>query len=232
MKGVWLCCLVASVFLCASTASCEQGRQAAGIRVGMLWWPADPDQAFKALKNDVEDCLVANIHRAAPDVVFARQQQIRDALFPLLEPATQPATEEALATLLGRDDVRKRLASQGLRYLIVFSGGTSETQPGGGIVCGAGFGAGGCFGYSWQDETTRLDAAVWPLAGDRPLHRERAGAQGTTVVPAFILPLPIPAHSRETACRELGERLGQAILKIDADDAASGKAPGLPAERP
>lgn len=214
--------------LWAGDAVCEPMPNAASIQVGMLWWPADPDQSMKALKSDVEDCLVDHIQHVAPDVVVVRQQVIRDALFPLLEPSTQPATEEALAVLLTRQDVRQRLAGRGLRYLVAFSGGTREAPPGGMVMCGAGYGGGGCFGFSWQGEATRLDAALWPLTGGGVLHRETATVEGTSVVPAFILPLPIKAHSRSAACRELGERLGQAILKIEAESPSPGRvhAPG------
>lgn len=224
MKGIWALCLVFAALSWAGEAVCEPTPKAASIQVGMLWWPADPEQSMKALKNDVEDCLVDHIRRVAPQVVVVRQQAIRDALFPLLEPSTQPSTEQAFAALLARQDVRQRLAGRGLQYLVAFSGGTREAAPGGMVLCGAGYGGGGCFGFSWQGEATRLDAVLWPLTGEGVLHRETATVEGTSVMPAFVLPLPIRAQSRSAACRELGEHLGQAILKIEAGNTGAGGA--------
>lgn len=194
---------------------------AAAIAVGIVGWPADPSDAMHAMGSDMEACLVARIVEAAPEIVVTRQRTIRDALFPLLEPATQPATEEAFAALLARDEVRGRLVQRGLHYLIAFSGGTLKDKPGGGILCGGGFGAGGCLGFSWQGETTALDAALWSLDAGVRIRHEDARVEGMFVMPAFILPVPIPARTKAQACHELGGKIARAIRQTAAEHAAN-----------
>lgn len=207
--------VAASLFFSVSFAA--QADAPAAIPVGIVWWPADPADAMHAMGSDTEDCLTARMREIAPEIVVTRQRAIRDALFPLLEPATQPATEADFAALLAREDVRARLVHRGLRYLIVFTGGTRKEEPGGFILCGGGFGAGGCLGFSWQGETTALDAALWSLDDGAKLGHESAKAEGKSVMPAFVLPVPIPARTKAEACHELGSRIARAIRQAAAE---------------
>jgi len=202
-----------------------QAEAPAAIPVGIVWWPATPTDALYAMGGDIEDCLTARIREVAPEIVVTPQRTIRDALFPLLEPATQPATEEGFAALLAREDVRARLMRRGLRYLIVFSGGTLEDEPGGFILCGAGYGGGGCLGFIWQGETTALNAALWSLDDSVKLRHEDAKVEGTFLMPAFGLPVPIPASTRAQACHELGNRIARAIRQTAAQPAEIPQAP-------
>ncbi len=181
------------------------------VTVGILGWPLDPSDTLHALVNDVEQCLTARITQTAPEVRLLPQRDVRNALFPLLEPATQPRDEAAFASMLARPDVRARLQGRGVRYLVVFAGGTRKAGWEGGILCGAGMGGGGCLGFAWQSEHTMLDAALWSIHGDAPLSRQAAKVEGTSVMPAFGLPIPIMARTRSEACEELGTRLANAI---------------------
>lgn len=198
-----------------------QAQTLSSIQVGLVSWPLDKTHSSSALGGDIEECLVSRIHDVAPEIVLIPQRAIRDALFPLLEPATAPETEEEFAALLSREEVRRRLASRGLRYLVAFAGGTMRPDWKGGILCGAGYGGGGCLGFAWQDETTALSATVWSLAVASVAQREDAKAEGTSVVPAFLLPLPILAHTRQSACNELGSRVALAIRKAVSENPAS-----------
>jgi hypothetical protein len=216
--GIARALVATSLFFC--TPLHAQADAAAAIAVGIVGWPADPSDALHAMGSDMEACLVARMREVAPEIVVTRQRTIRDALFPLLEPATQPATEEAFAALLAREEVRGRLVQRGLHYLIAFSGGTLKDKPGGGILCGGGFGAGGCLGFSWQGETTALDAALWSLDAGVRIRHEDAKVEGTFVMPAFILPVPIPARTKAQACHELGSKIARAIRQTAAEHAA------------
>ncbi len=186
------------------------------IRVGVVEWPADAGETVSTLDSKIEDCLTARLREAAPEIVVVPQRAIRDALFPLLEPSTQPQSEAEFAALLARPAVHARLVERGLRYLVAYSGGTRRAPPQGGILCGAGMGGGGCLGFSWHGEATTLDAALWSLDASAPLHHERAAVEGTFMMPAFVLPIPIPARTEARACQELGTRIAEAIREATA----------------
>lgn len=213
--GLARACLAAVLLLCMPVHA--QSPASAATRVGIVWWPADPGDAVNALKSDMEDCLGARIREIAPEIIVVRQGTIRDALFPLLEPATQPATEAAFAAMLARKEVRERLSRHGLRYLVAFTGETSKAKPGGFVLCGAGYGGGGCLGFAWRDESTSLDAALWSLEESVAVQRrEGAKAEGVSVMPALIFPVPILARTQKAACSELGTRLALAIRQAAA----------------
>lgn len=218
-----------TALLLALTLSCAAFAQApASITVGIVGWPLDTADTLHALVSDVEDCLSARIRAVAPEVAIVPQRAIRDALYPLLEPATQPQSEEAFAKLLARDDVRARLSARGLRYLIAFAGGTRKDDWGGGILCGAGYGGGGCLGFMWRGEGTALDAVLWSLHGRPTVRREAAKVEGTSIVPAFLLPIPLMAQTQAEACRELGTRVANAIRESAAQRPASPDSPAQP----
>jgi len=193
----------------------------AALTAGIVWWPADPGDPMHAFGSQLEECLTARIRDVAPEIVVLPQRVVRDALFPLLEPGTQPATEAAFAALLARKDVHARLVQHGLRHLIAFAGGTLLAKPHNFILCGAGPGGGGCFGFAWQGETTALDAALWFLGDGPSLQRKAATVEGTTLIPAFVLPIPIPARTKAEACRELGTRIATAIRQMAAERAGT-----------
>jgi hypothetical protein len=218
---------VAVGFGCASSPRESEGAAtppaASSIAVGVVWWPASPLEGADALASDVEARLTTRIRDVAPEVTVVSQRIVRDALYPLLEPATQPASEAAFAALLAREDVRARLTQRGLRYLVAFTGKTEVAAPGGFILCGAGYGGGGCFGLMWQGENTTLDAAVWPLADGVEVRREHSEVEGAFVMPAFVLPIPIPARTMAAACRKLGTRIAEAIREMESERVREGR---------
>jgi hypothetical protein len=208
--------VAASCLLCPPLLAAADAPEA--VAIGIVWWPADPDDAMAALGSEIEDCLIARIEEVAPEIAVTRQHAIRDMLFPLLEPSTQPTTEADFAALLARADVRARLARRGLAYLVAFSGGTRRDAPGGFILCGAGYGGGGCLGFAWRGETTALDAALWSLDSGTEFGHEEAMVEVTSVLPAFGLPVPIPARTQAQACRELGGRIARTIRAAKAEE--------------
>ncbi|MFZ5555290.1 MAG: hypothetical protein ACOZDY_00985 [Pseudomonadota bacterium] len=180
--------------------------------VGLVWWPADPADPRHKFGRETEECLAASIRAHAPGVRIVPRQKIRDALYPRLEPATQPPTEEAFAELLARPAVQERLRGLGLTHLVAFTGGTDAPPFQGGILCGTGYGGGGCLGFAWQDKTTTLAAALWDLERRERVAQEKARTEGTTIVPAFVLPIPLIADTHTAACQELGAQVARGVL--------------------
>jgi len=179
--------------------------------IGLLWWPADPSKAMYSFSRSVDRCLTRQFHLSLPDVPVIGHKVVQDMLYPLMEPGTQPGSELEFAGLLRRDDVRARLAGKGLRYLVAFSGSTRTDEWNGGIFCFGGYGGAGCLGFAWASKETALDAVLWDLQKDNGARHETGGDTGTSMVPAFILPIPLLASTQGEACRELGSRIVGAI---------------------
>jgi hypothetical protein len=179
--------------------------------IGLLWWPADPAQATYSFSRDTGECLLRELARSLPGYRLVGHGQVQDMLYPLMELATQPESEQEFAAVLQRADVRSRLAEKGLRYLVAFSGSTYHSGWKGGILCGASDGGGGCLGFAWASKTTALDAVLWDLAEAGKSAHAEATDTGTSVMPAFILPIPIPARTQTDACRELAVRIAAVV---------------------
>jgi hypothetical protein len=156
----------------------------------------------------IDKCLTKALVDRYAGIEVVPQGSVRDGLFPLIEPATQPDTEEALGAFLERSDVRARLASMGIRFLAVYSGGLEHGPQKGFVEC-SGY---GCLGLAWQGETSSIDVAVWELEG-KPQRGSRQSARvtGTDVTPAWFIPVPIPANTEAKACADIASRIGDFI---------------------
>jgi len=175
--------------------------------IGLVWWPANlAYEAFESARK-VEHCLIDELERIAPEVDLVDQGILRDDLYPLLEPATQPASVEAFGAMLERADVRQRLAGLGLDFLIAVAAQTRDDEGQGLILCGYT----GCLGFAWQDQSTRIQAVLWQLDGQELLQKPEVETHGTSVYPTFLLPVPLLARTRVAACRELAVRLASGI---------------------
>jgi len=192
------CCVLLLLLLLTTHAFAAQ-------RFGLLWWPADPANPSNPFIESMQDCLYKRLVAAYPNGDFVVSASIRDMLFPYLEPATQPGTEETLAELLSRDAIHARL-SQHIDYLVTFSGATTMEAKGG-IVCGAGYGGGGCLGLAWTNKDTQVRIVIWDINSHTPSARQEARTRGTAWMPAFILPIPIPALTEREACHDISHQI-------------------------
>lgn len=213
LMAMWLCQAADPV-----RAAAKQNDSGPMIGIGLLWWPADRADPRYETARSVEECVARVLAHEAPESRLVRQAKMRDAMFPLMEPGTEPRSESDLVALLQRPDVRERFVLMGLRYLVIIGGG-KQTEPARGfIACGAGMGGGGCLGYMWQNERSEFHAALWDLPGQALIAHPSAQTQGTTIVPAFVLPIPIYARSLESACTLLAERILEDIRRGLAGD--------------
>jgi hypothetical protein len=174
-------------------------------QVAIVGWP------LAAARRDevdaIERCLRSAIERELPGVRIVGERRVREALYPLLEPSTQPATEEDFARLLARVDVQLRLGGLGIDRLVAFAGGHSPPVERGAALCSYY----GCYGYAWQTEHSRLDAALWDVSAARIRESFEATATGITAIPVVVLPIPLPARTLEQACDRLGQAVASAL---------------------
>lgn len=206
LRAVLVLLVTATVVAGAQTAVENQGAR----NIGLLWWPADPSRSMYSFSRQIDRCLTRQFAKSLPDFSIVGHEVVQDMLYPLMEPGTQPGSDLDFAEMLRREDVRARLASRGLRYLVAFSGSTDTGERHGGIFCGGGYGAAGCLGFAWATKETALDAVLWDLKKNGSTHA--AGSDtGTSMVPAFILPIPLIASTQNDACRELGSHIVSAI---------------------
>jgi len=159
------------------------------------------------------DCVGNRLAQASPPFEVIAADQVRLAFFPWLEPSTAPKSLEDLQRWAAEPAIRNKMRAIGARYLLEFHGGTKTQIPGGGILCGAGYGAGGCFGFAWGSRDSAFNATLLDMReGGAPLDASAMQHSGV-YVPAFILPIPLMAATESKACEELSQRIHDRLTR-------------------
>ena len=144
--------------------------------------------------------------------VSTLEERTRMLFFPWLEPVTAPVGVDALNAFLADPVIHARFRALGIRHLLAYEGGTETNFDSGGIICGAGMGGGGCFGLSWGEKVSEFNVQLFDLDSIEkpiPLHVRESGK---TVMPAFILPIPLIPATEGIACEALARAIHQRLF--------------------
>ena len=104
-------------------------------------------------------------------------------------------------------EIRLRLRSLQIRFIVSIEGNTeSNTFPG--MLCGPN----GCFGLYASHDISRISAVVLDVASTAPAQEVKTEAGGHTIMPAFVLPIPLAiAQTESKACDDVSQKL-QSLL--------------------
>ena len=155
-------------------------------------------------------CVAGNLERARPELAAVPPRTFRSALFPWLEPSTAPRDLETFARLIARPAVSARLAELKVRYVAVVSGATTMGAYKGGILCGAGYGGGGCLGLTWAVRESRIATALWDVKRNVRAAFDAEG-KATWVIPAFIIPIPLLAPTELPTCGAVTQQIADQL---------------------
>lgn len=134
----------------------------------------------------------------------------QDALFPWFEPAQAPRTLDELNNLISRPEIRERIFSLKVRYLISMAVSTeSDGFPG--FVCGAGYGGAGCLGLGWENQDFAMYAIVWDLKTGAEAGELTASSAGKSLAIGAGIPIIFTAYTEEDACEALAAALGKVL---------------------
>ena len=192
------------------TATVQEVREAdtgmsAGESIVVLGRRSQPATAETEL--DFISCVAGNMTRGAAPVSVIPEQEFIDATFPWFEPRTAPARANDLPALLDHPPIANRLARMGLKYLVWIEGSTERTDSGGSLSCAVTPAGGGCFGFlSWENDSA-YEASIWDIETGVNAGRISSEAIGTSYMPAVIVPIPILARVRSSACTALADQL-------------------------
>ena len=156
---------------------------------------------------DFIQCVNKSLSKEQDYFNLIQTEYFQNMLYPWLEPRTAPQTPEDLPEFLSRDLVRGTLETHNVKYLINISGETKTNSSSGALSCAAGPGGGGCFGLAWWDDTSSYSASVWDIAQQSSVGSVSATVSGTSVIPALIIPIPIIARTKSSACDGLVKQL-------------------------
>lgn len=159
------------------------------------------------------DCVADKVQGGSRKLQVRSEGEFRDALFPWLEPRTAPRNADALPELLERPGVSERIKERDIRYIIWIQGDTERTGGGGSLSCAAGPGGGGCFGLAWWENLSAYEATIWDLDDGTRAGKVSTNVNGTSVIPAIVVPVPLIARTQAAACKGLARQLQTFIIE-------------------
>ena len=181
-----------------------------GERAAVALLPAPGDSADLLAAYRARKCLG---ERLQPALEVLDRDALRHRMYPWLERSVAPSSAAALLDFLGEPALRATLQSIGVRYIVLFSGKTSTDFDKGGIVCGGGFGAGGCFGFSWGTRDSSFHAVVLDIQQGATAGDPQSRRTANVYMPAFVLPIPLIGATEGEACEELAKQVRGLVLR-------------------
>ncbi|HEX7035994.1 MAG TPA: hypothetical protein VF210_09475 [Pseudomonadales bacterium] len=153
------------------------------------------------------DCVSRNMRSGGNAIRVIHEDEFRDALFPWFEPRTAPVNTSDLPEIISQPMLAKRLEELGLRYLVWIEGDTDRTDSGGSLTCSVTTAGAGCFGFlTWENDSS-YEASIWDIRTGQSVGKISSDAVGTSYMPAVIVPLPLIARVRSSACNSLADQL-------------------------
>lgn len=130
-----------------------------------------------------------------------------DALYPWFEVSTAPMDIANLDNLLQDPTIATKFREFHIRYFIWIEGSTEMTNSDGSVSCAIGPGGGGCIGFKTWDDEANYEASIWDLKESNLSGKINTETSGTSYVPALIIPIPLLARVKATACHALSNQL-------------------------
>ncbi len=146
------------------------------------------------------------------DIRVVPEQEFVDLMYPWFEPRMAPLAARDLPELLAYDPVKQRLAASGVRYVVWIDGSTSTTDSQGAMTCTLSPAGGGCFGFISWEQDSNYESSIWDVQNQRGVGKISSDANGTSFMPAVILPVPLIARVRASACNTLADQLATFLL--------------------
>jgi hypothetical protein len=147
---------------------------------------------------DLVSCVASNISRDGLQVIS--ETVLSDELYPWLEPRIAPIRIEAMLYMMNRPTVRERLNAMNLRYVVWVDGSTQTTDQSGSMSCAIAPGFAGCYGMGIWTKESGYEVSIWDIEQNREIDQISVSAEGTSYLPAIVVPIPIIARVQSSAC--------------------------------
>jgi len=150
-------------------------------------------------------CIGRGVGRTGVRII--PELEFMNSLYPWFEPRTAPMGIKRLQSLMQMPVFAQRVREMNLHYIVWIDGSTETVDSMGSISCAIGPGGGGCIGFgSWEDDST-YEATVWDVQQMQSIATISAEAEGTSYMPALIVPVPLIARVQAAACEGLSAQL-------------------------
>lgn len=152
-------------------------------------------------------CVGKHIASHDNSITVIDELDFLNTLYPWFEPRTAPLRPADLQRMMQHPRVAEKMADLKTEYMIWIDGSTVRGDSAGSMTCGIGPGGGGCFGFGTWSDDSNYEATIWDFTDLTEVGRVNTTATGQSYMPAVIVPIPIIAPVKGTACDGIGDQL-------------------------
>ncbi|TDF35130.1 hypothetical protein EYS14_22400 [Alteromonadaceae bacterium M269] len=156
---------------------------------------------------DYVSCIEEELGLRFRSLNIIPEQQFLDSMYPYFEKSTAPLTIHNLSQIMQKPVVTKKLEELNMSHLIWIAGNTRRTGVSGSISCATT----GCLGYATWSDAADYEAHIWDIEKLSESDSIETNREGTSHLPAIVVPIPILARVQTGACREMAEDITRSL---------------------
>lgn len=156
---------------------------------------------------DFISCVGGALSNGQGAIKVIPEKTFVDTMYPYFETSTAPTDVKNLEKLVHIPEIAQKFNEFKVRYFVWIDGYTETTDKSGSITCTIGPGGGGCLGFATWDDEANYEASIWDFKELTLTGKISAETQGTSYLPAIIIPIPLLARVQSNACRTMAEQI-------------------------
>jgi hypothetical protein len=156
---------------------------------------------------DLISCIGSVIAQINSSLNIIPESDFVDKLYPWFEARTAPVHVQDLSKLLSYEKISKIIDEYQVQYIVWVDGNTEKTRSSGSMSCGLSPMGPACFGFGTWDTKSEYEATIWDYKSRQFVGKVSSVADGTSYMPAIIIPIPIIAPVQRHACKTMASQL-------------------------
>ena len=158
-------------------------------------------------EDDFISCVGDSLDHGENAIKVIPEKQFVDSMYPYFEASTAPMDVKNLSKLVRNPAIARKFEDLKIRYFVWIDGSTERTGSSGSITCSISPAGGGCFGFATWDDESDYEAKIWDFKNLNLSGKISATTQGTSYLPAIVIPIPLLARVQANACKNMAEQI-------------------------
>ena len=158
-------------------------------------------------ENDFISCVGDSLDHGEHAIKVIPEKEFVDSMYPYFEASTAPMDVKNLSKLVHNPAIARKFEDFKIRYFVWIDGSTERTGSSGSITCSISPAGGGCFGFATWDDESNYEAKIWDFKHLNLSGKISATTEGTSYLPAIVIPIPLLARVQAHACKSMAEQI-------------------------
>ena len=158
-------------------------------------------------EDDFISCVGDSLDHGEHAINVIPEKEFVDSMYPYFEASTAPMDVKNLSKLVRNPGIARKFEDFKIRYFVWIDGSTERTGSSGSISCSISPAGGGCFGFATWDDESDYEASIWDFKNLNLSGKISATTQGTSYLPAIVIPIPLLARVQANACKNMADQI-------------------------